>query len=65
MKMFVKLATVVTGAIVSMQVFALDTVAAIASIGGATTDVEAIAVAIIGVAAIMFGIAKIRSLLKA
>lgn len=32
---------------------------------GASTDIEAVAVAIIGVAAIMFGISKVRQLLKA
>lgn len=45
--------------------FALDTTAALASITAAQTDVEAVAVGIIGVAAVMFGISKIRQLIKA
>ncbi len=50
----------------SMPVFAaLDLTAVTASITAAQTDVESVAVLIIGVAAVFFGIAKIRQLLKA
>jgi hypothetical protein len=56
---------VLVGTLAASSAFALDTTAAIASISAAQTDVEAVAVAIIGVAAVMFGISKIRQLIKA
>lgn len=52
-------------AFVTFPSFALDTVATIASITGAQTDIEAVAIAIIGVAAVLFGISKIRQVIKA
>lgn len=49
----------------SASSFALDTTAAVTAVTGASTDVEAVAVAVIGVAAVMFGISKVRQLIKA
>lgn len=55
----------VLGASATSAYAALDLTAATASITAAQTDVETVAIAIIGVAAVMFGISKIRQLIKA
>jgi len=44
---------------------ALDTTAAVTAVTGAVTDVETVAGAVIAAAAVLFGISKIRQVIKA
>jgi len=64
-KLFLKVSAGLSGALASVSAFALDTTATNTAITGAQTDIESVAVAIISVAAVMFGIAKIRQVIKA
>lgn len=65
MSKLVKLGLAGSAALTSVGAFALDTTAVVTSVTAASTDLETVAVAIIGVAAVMFGISKIRQLIKA
>lgn len=65
MSKLVKLGLGLSVAFASVGAFALDTAAVVTSITSASTDLETVAVAIIGVAAVMFSISKVRQLIKA
>lgn len=49
----------------SVSMAALDTTAAVAAVTGAVGDVETVAGAVIAAAAVLFGISKIRQVIKA
>jgi uncharacterized membrane protein YuzA (DUF378 family) len=64
-KILQKGSALVAGVFASTGAFALDTTGVLTAVTGAGTDLETVAVAIIGVAAVMFGISKIRQVIKA
>lgn len=63
--LFLKSAALCSALVASFQTFALDVTGVTTAVTAAQTDVETVAVAIIAVAAVMFGIAKIRQVIKA